>query len=279
MFEKRVAEAEPGGVVAFMAGGGGAGKSSAEQLLRERLAPAHTILDGTLSTFEKARRNVSMALDNGQGVVIAYVYREPVDALRNGVLTRAMSKGRTVTLDAAIKGHAGSSTVVRKLQEEFGDNPNFRIYAVDNSGGAGEAQLVPLESITPVIIDGLKERFINATEEEFQAGRISEAVYKATLGRQADTGAGPQAQAQDGADRQGREAGVQGRGGSVQEGNAVELEALFKDLQDARGLKLVRANERAAEHPMAAAIEYVNANFYDILEKLDDAGSIKINCK
>ena len=54
---------------------------------------------------------------------------------------------------------------------------------------------------------------------------------------------------------------------------------MFKDLQDARGLKLVRANERAAEHPMAAAIEYVNANFYDILEKLDDAGSIKINCK
>lgn len=57
------------------------------------------------------------------------------------------------------------------------------------------------------------------------------------------------------------------------------LEKIFIDMQNARGLKSVRARERAAEHPMAAEIEYVNANFYDILEQLDDAGSIRINCK
>jgi hypothetical protein len=59
----------------------------------------------------------------------------------------------------------------------------------------------------------------------------------------------------------------------------ADLTSIFKGLENARGLKLVRVKERAAEHPMATSIEYVNDNFYDILEGLDDAGLIKINCK
>ena len=79
------------------------------------------------------------------------------------------------------------------------------------------------------------------------------------------------------------DAGKYGFGGVMRSSRSSavksELEALFQDLQDSRGLKLVRANERAAEHSMADDIKYVNANFYDILEQLDDAGAIKINCK
>ena len=221
LFDKRVADAEPGSVVAFMAGGGGAGKSSAEYLLANKLGDAHTILDGTLSSPEKARSNVQKVLRSGQGAVIAYIYREPLDALRNGVLTRAMGSGRTVPIDALIKGHAGASTVVRRLDAEFGSNDRFQVYAVDNSKGAGNAEIVPLESITPVIMDGLKERFINATEEEFQAGKISEAVYRATVGGQADAGARAQAQDENAANRQGDSRDLQGRGGSERAGDAL----------------------------------------------------------
>jgi hypothetical protein len=220
MFESRL-ETQPQGTVAFMAGGGGAGKSSAQELLKSKLDKAHTILDGTLSSYDKARRNVQMALDSGNRVLIAYIYREPVEALRNGVLTRAMSKGRTVTIDALTKGHAGSSEAVRKLQDEFGDNPRFRLFAIDNSKGAGNAQIVPLANITSVIKSGLKERLQDATEQEFKAGRISEQVYRSTIKGYADQGgraeAGPRVQE----DVQGGRGGLQGRGGSVEEGNAV----------------------------------------------------------
>ena len=101
-FEQRMAEAPDGGLVLFMAGGGGAGKSSAEDLLSADMDRANTILDGTLSSYDKAAKNIQLALDNNQSVRIVYVYREPGEAMRNGVLTRAMKRGRTVTIDAAL---------------------------------------------------------------------------------------------------------------------------------------------------------------------------------
>ena len=194
-FETRMAKLGEGEIVAFMAGGGGSGKSSAETLLAPILDRAATVLDGTLSSYDKAERNVQMALDSGRKVAILYVYRDPVDALKYGVLTRAMSGGRTVPIDALVKGHAGSSTVVRKLQAKFGDNPNFKLHVIDNSRGKDNAALSDLESITPVIIDGLKERFINATEQQYQAGAINDVVYRATVNRQADAGAEAQGRA------------------------------------------------------------------------------------
>lgn len=57
-----------------------------------------------------------------------------------------------------------------------------------------------------------------------------------------------------------------------------EVVKLFTDLQNARGLKGVRAKEAASAHPMGEQIVKINNDFYDILEKLDDAGLIEINC-
>jgi hypothetical protein len=179
-FEQRMAEAPNGGLVLFMAGGGGAGKSSAEDLLSADMDRANTILDGTLSSYDKAARNVQLALDNNQSVRIVYVYREPVEAMRNGVLTRAMKRGRTVTIDAVVKGHAGSSEVVRKLQTAFGDNPNFKIKVIDNSRGPNGAVVSSLDAVPVVKREGLKEKLQNATDEELKAGRISDVVHKST---------------------------------------------------------------------------------------------------
>lgn len=179
-FERRMAEAPDGGLVLFMAGGGGAGKSSAESLLSADMDRANTILDGTLSSYDKAARNIQLALDNNQSVRIVYVYREPVEAMRNGVLTRAMKRGRTVTIDAVVKGHAGSSEVVRKLQTAFGNNPNFKIKVIDNSRGPDGAVVSSLDAVPVVKREGLKEKLQNATDEELKAGRISDVVHKST---------------------------------------------------------------------------------------------------
>jgi hypothetical protein len=182
LYKSRIEETSPDGVVVFMAGGGGAGKSSAGELISEVFDMADIVYDGTLSTYSKAEQRIKLALDKGQDVYISYIYREPTDALRNGVLTRAMVTGRTVPLDGLVKGHAGSSETVKKLQETFGDNPAFKIFAIDNSKGLGNATLVPLTSIPDVTMKGLKERFENVTNEEYEAGRISETIRRATLG-------------------------------------------------------------------------------------------------
>lgn len=209
-FEQRMAEAPNGGLVLFMAGGGGAGKSSAENLLSADMDRANTILDGTLSTYDKAAKNVQLALDNNQSVRIVYVYREPVEAMRNGVLTRAMKRGRTVTIDAVVKGHAGSSEVVRKLQTTFGNNPNFKIKVIDNSRGPDGAVVSSLDAVPVVKREGLKEKLQNATDEELKAGRISDVVHKSTTApydaspRDGSAGQGQSVRQGTGRDVQGR---------------------------------------------------------------------------
>jgi hypothetical protein len=58
-----------------------------------------------------------------------------------------------------------------------------------------------------------------------------------------------------------------------------EVADLFRDLQNARGLGRVRALEKVDAHPMSATIRQIDEEFMDILERLDDAGLVKINCK
>lgn len=206
LYQERIENTSPDGVVVFMAGGGGAGKSSAGQLLSDVFETADIVYDGTLSTYNKAERRIQTALDAGQDVYISYIYREPVDALRNGVLSRAMKTGRTVPLDGLVKGHAGSSEVVNRLQEKFGSDPAFKIFAIDNSKGLGKATLEPLENIPRVKMEGLREEFENATNEEYEAGRISETVYRATVGESVAATQADRKQDEEGV-RRGRESG------------------------------------------------------------------------
>ena len=181
LYAKRVEEIGPNGIVAFMAGGGGAGKSSVQKLLGDRLNAADIVYDGTMSSYDSAKRRVQLALDAGHGVLISYVYREPAEAVKNGVFPRAMQTGRTVPVAALVKGHAGSSEAIRKLQETFGDDPAFEIVAIDNSRGPDGAEVAPLASIPRVNVEGLKERLIDVTNEEYEAGRISGIIIRTTL--------------------------------------------------------------------------------------------------
>jgi len=235
LFEKRMDEMreKPGGLVLFMAGGGGAGKSSAETLLDDAFTRANTILDGTLSGYEKAKRNIQLALDSGQAVMIAYVYREPVESLTGGVFKRAMDpkNGRTVALDALVKGHAGSNETVLKLQKDFADNPLFDIVAVDNSRGSGNFAIVPLEEIPVVSKEGLKEKLQNATDKELEAGRISQAVYDATT-RSFNTGPEGRSAGQTLGDQTRATGEGRNRGESQRAVNAVSLSVDAPKQQD-----------------------------------------------
>jgi len=244
-FEERMANAPDGALVVFMAGGGGAGKSSAEKLLAGDMDRANTILDGTLSSYDKAARNVQLALDNNQTVRIAYVYRDPVDALasrKGGVLERAMSRGRTVTLQAVVKGHSGSSEVVRRLQETFGGNPNFKINVIDNSRGENNAVFSTLADVPVVKRDGLLEKFKDATDQALANGWISQEVYDATTtpydAREADGGTGQRAGV-----RQGDEGQVQGRGETGEPRYSVKQRELSEDAKQQQVFLQQKAEE------------------------------------
>jgi hypothetical protein len=219
LYEQRMQETSPDGLVVLMAGGGGAGKSSSKNLLADAYSLADIILDGTLSTYKSAKQRVQAALDAGQDVNIAYIYRDPVDAVKNGVLPRAMRTGRVVPVDGLVKGHAGSNETIRKLQEDYGDNPAFKIFAVDNSRGEGNAALINVDEIPRVEREGLKEELINAINEEYKAGRISEKIYRASLGQSTREGAAATQNV-----REQIEEGVRERRGPVGQRNAVAFQ-------------------------------------------------------
>lgn len=225
------------GVVVLMAGGSGAGKSSAQELLGPVLDGAETVLDGTLSAEGRAAERVQQALDAGRSVQVIYVYRDPVRAFVDGVIPRAMATGRAVPVDAVARTHAGAAATVRELQRRFGTHPQFNLLAIDNADARGSARLVPLETITTVNVEGLESRLREEATQALKAGALSEKLYRAMVaprarqGRRghetsetaATTGAGRRTAAADprrdgAADESGRDAGDgrdldRGRGG------------------------------------------------------------------
>lgn len=63
-----------------------------------------------------------------------------------------------------------------------------------------------------------------------------------------------------------------------QSADTQELADLFKALEAPRGLKLTQAYRAVDQHPLSSKIREVESNFLDILERLDDAGLVQINC-
>jgi len=281
LFKQRVTAAKnTGGLVVLKAGGGGAGKSSANDLAAGPLSNAHTIWDGTLSTPEKADAAVKLVLENNQAAAVVYIYRDPVEALANregGVLARAMATRRVVPIYSLVKTHTGSSKTVRMLDEKYGSDKRFGLIVVDNSNGKGLAKESSLQDITHVIQSGLKEKLLNETEQAYADGFIDQEIYERTI--EGPIGQGDTAQVSAGAreDVQGNERPAQERGRLERSTDA--LTKLFTDLRGARGLKLARVQEQVENNPLSAAIKNVEENFYDIIGQLEEDGLIKINCK
>ena len=241
MYDLRLQNAKPGGIVTFMSGGGGAGKSSAEHILAKDLEASHTIFDSTLSSLDKAKRNIRAALDREQFVIIAHVYREPVDALVNGVFNRAMDpkNGRTVPLEAMVKSHAGSNEVIRELEKEFGDDPLFKIRVIDNSHGWGKFKEIEVKDLPVVSKKGLLEKLRNATDKALADGTINQKVHDATVSG-FDTGPA-QSQGERGKTPEGNERNVS------QDQNAGKPKYSLKAIQKSEALRGIISDETLEE--------------------------------
>ena len=100
--------------VLFTAGGTGAGKSSALRSMGSLADKAQIIFDTNMNGFDSALKKVNQALAAGKKVDIAYTFRDPVEALKEGALPRAMRQeekygsGRTVPIDEAHRHARGT---------------------------------------------------------------------------------------------------------------------------------------------------------------------------
>ena len=174
-------------LVMFTAGGTGAGKTSGVNNIDELSNlrdVSKVVYDTNMNTYKSARKKIDQALESGHSVQIVQTHRDPVDALVNGALPRAMRQyaehgsGRTVPLDAHLDTHLGALETVKRLEKEFADNPNLSVKYVDNSRGRYNAALVNSSDDLPVMdMSNLKKELSEALEIEFKEGRINREVY------------------------------------------------------------------------------------------------------
>lgn len=188
MYKRALTQPAPEGKdnsVLFTAGGTGSGKSAASQgsgHFRDRF---QIIYDTATGSAKSASKKIDMALAAGKTATMAYVYKDPVKAFREGNLERAMSTGRVVPMEAHKATHEGSAKAMTELMAQYKDNPNVRFLAIDNSGEHGDAKQIPTWTIpslkTSVDLPTLKQEAVNALADR----TISPAIYEATVGEAA----------------------------------------------------------------------------------------------
>jgi hypothetical protein len=182
--------------VLFTAGGTGAGKSTGMKALGDAAGHAQIVYDTNMNSLASARTKIEQALAAGKDVRIVYTYRDPVEALEKGALSRAMRQegtfgsGRTVPIEEHLKTHIGALDTMRALAEEYHGDSRVDIRAIDNTRGVGQAAAVPLESIGDLDYNTLHEQAHNALESARLAGPgrggISESVYRGFKGAPAE---------------------------------------------------------------------------------------------
>ena len=196
-YARLLSEEAPEGMdnsVLFTAGGTGSGKTTALQNVPEVLEKqvrAQVVYDTNLAGFESSVQKIDEALDAGKQVVIAYVHRDPTEALTGGAIPRAIRQeiqigtGRTVPATAHARTHAGAANTIKRLDVHYGDNPNVDIRIIDNTRGRGNAVEAKLESGEPdlSIIDDfdyneLLEEVLDEVEKVYAEGGISSEIYR-----------------------------------------------------------------------------------------------------
>lgn len=185
IYETMMREPDPTGrnTVLFMAGGGGSGKTSTlryNDAFKPFLDQAQVVVDGTLANPKSAAYRIDRALAADKNVQIVTIYRDPQAAFAHA-LERAQSTGRPVPLEAFAAAHEGYPKTIKLLQERYKGDPRVDFHFIDNNQGAGNARLSTIDVLDKA---GYTEReaLRRIADDAYHAGKISEAVYRGTVG-------------------------------------------------------------------------------------------------
>lgn len=91
------------------------------------------LLDGTLSNYQVAHKNVKRSLDKKRDVLILFVYQSPKLAWQF-VQSREQLEGRRIRQDTFIEQFLESQKVIRKLKQDFGSQIKVDLLLKDNDG-------------------------------------------------------------------------------------------------------------------------------------------------
>ena len=182
ILETRMRAAQPGDLILMLSGGPGSGKTTSLDSFRSLTDLAHTIYDSNLTRHDGATRDIETALDADLDVGIAHVIRDPVVAFRDGVVPRAETQGRIVTIDQHVRNHGQARETFRALQAQYADNDRVGFIVIDNRGAAPEMVGVDVLTHEEYNEDDVRRRITHALEDIHAEGRISDAVYAATKG-------------------------------------------------------------------------------------------------
>lgn len=191
MYRRKLREAPRDGevpLVLFTGGGTGAGKSSALENIPEMQhlkSAAQIIYDTNMNGFDSSRTKIDQALEAGKKVHIAFVLRDPVEALVKGALPRAERMGRTVPLAEHAKTHQGAAETLPRLAAHYANDPRVSIGLIDNTRGKGKAAEGDIALAATFDYSNVKDRLRAALDKEYQDGKVSEAVYRGTAGQDA----------------------------------------------------------------------------------------------
>lgn len=187
LYAERLAQpATEGSRILFTGGGTGAGKTSSLAAYPDLRKNAEMIYDTNMNKLESAQKKIDQALKAGRQIDLVYTYRDPVEALVQGSLTRAMrmkeelGSGRTVPLKEHIRTHIGSREVIGKLKDIYGDNPNVRIGIIDNRYGRANPKVANLEDLPTLDAKQLEKDLRNALEEQYKSGKIDKDIYESS---------------------------------------------------------------------------------------------------
>ena len=91
------------------------------------------LLDGTLTHYERAEKNISRSLKKGRLVQILYVYQDPLLAWQF-VLAREATEGRRIPAAQFIAQYFAARIVVNALKRRFGSEIRVDLLLKDNDG-------------------------------------------------------------------------------------------------------------------------------------------------
>lgn len=182
VYKDMLKEPDPHGLdlVIITGGGAAAGKTlGATKLpsLSSLTDHAQIIYNTTLQDYESGKSKIDQALKAGKKVIVAFFWREPVEAFVNGALPRAEATGRAVSVRVHRETHEGSAGAIRRLQESYKDDHRVKFVFIDNSKGEGEAATVEFNPVFPSYGSDLSEKLNEALEHEYEHKRISKPTY------------------------------------------------------------------------------------------------------
>lgn len=93
------------------------------------------LLDGTLSNYERAKKNVERSLKKNRTVQILYVYQEPMQAWAF-VMAREAVEGRRIPPQQFIDQYFAARGVVNRLKQDFGQDIKVDLLFKNNDNSA-----------------------------------------------------------------------------------------------------------------------------------------------